>query len=54
MVGPMFGAIGLAKEIKLERLDNPFNASFKWVDGKVVMANWIYIQHRPKRQQNDN
>ena len=21
---------------------NPFNASFKWVDGKVVMANWIY------------
>lgn len=21
---------------------NPFNASFKWVDGKIVAENWIY------------
>ena len=21
---------------------NPFNASFKWVDGKIVMENWIF------------
>ena len=21
---------------------NPFHASFKWVDGKIVSSNWIY------------
>ena len=41
--GLTYGVVGLLKEIRQKKnWSNPFNASFKWVDGKIVMENWIF------------